>query len=100
MRKLFVRPQARLDLLEVWHQIAADSPSTADKVFQRIESEIRDLMEMPGKGHWRSDVRDVRYGFWTVYSYVVAYRYDETTSTVVRVIHGRRDFRKLFKRQP
>ena len=53
---------------------------------------------MPGKGHQRSDVRSGKYRFWSVHSYVIAYRYDETKLIVVRVVHGRRDFRKLFRR--
>jgi plasmid stabilization system protein ParE len=33
-----------------------------------------------------------------VYSYVIAYRYDDEKLTVVRVVHGARNFRKLFRK--
>ena len=97
MRKLLVRPQARVDLLEIWHRIARDSRPAADRVGERLDLAIRGLLAMPGKGHSRADVKNPTYRFWSVYSYVIAYHYDDDTLTVVRVIHGRRDFRRLFK---
>src|SRR4051812_409574 len=98
MRKLLIMPQARVDLLEIWHHIAPDSIDAANKVADRLDAAIRGLVEMPGKGHRRADVRPPHYRFWSVYSYVIAYRYDEQTLTVVRVVHGRRNFRRLFRR--
>ncbi len=98
MRKLLIRPQARLDLLEIWHHIADDNLDAANRVGERIDSAITGLAEMPGKGHQRSDVKNPKYRFWSVYSYVIAYHYDATTLTVVRVVHGKRDFRDLFER--
>jgi plasmid stabilization system protein ParE len=65
---------------------------------EKLEQAIRDLLTMPGKGHLRQDVKDAKYRFWTVRPYVIAYRYDERALTVVRVVHGARDLRKLFRR--
>ncbi|HEX8912491.1 MAG TPA: type II toxin-antitoxin system RelE/ParE family toxin [Humisphaera sp.] len=96
-RKINVRPQARLDLLEIWHHIAADSVQNANLVTDRIETAIRNLAAMPGMGHERPDVDDPRYRFWSVSSYVIAYRFDATTLVVVRVVHGSRDFRGLIR---
>ena len=96
MRKLIVQNQARLDLLEIWHWIAKDGVTAANRVGEKLDAAIRRLVEMPGKGHTRRDVKDRRYRFWSVYSYIIAYRYDHATLTVVRVIHGSRDFRGLF----
>lgn len=99
MRKLLIRPQARVDLLEIWHYIAQDSVTMANRVGEELEQAIRDLLVTPGMGHTRKDVRSGQYRFWSVHSYVIAYRYDEVTLTVVRVIHGRRDFRRLLSRR-
>ncbi|MGB7159687.1 MAG: type II toxin-antitoxin system RelE/ParE family toxin [Tepidisphaeraceae bacterium] len=98
MRKLRIQPRARLDLLEIWHHIAGDSVDAANRVGERLDAAIRGLVEMPGKGHTRPDVRDTGFRFWSVFSYVIAYRFDDATLTVVRVVHGRRNFRKLFGR--
>ncbi len=99
MRKLFIQPQARLDLLEIWLYIAQDSLDAANRVGEALDLAINALLPMPAKGHRRSDVKDSRYLFWTVYSYVIAYRYDEDTLTIVRVVHGARNFRKLFRKR-
>jgi len=56
MRKLFIKPQARLDLLEIWLFIANDSVPAAIKVGEDLENAIR-------------------------------------------VVHGRRNFRKLFRKR-
>ena len=98
MRTLLIQPRARRDLLEIWQYIAADNREAADRVGETLDTAIRRLLELPGKGHTRSDVRNTKYRFWTVYSYVIAYWYDDTTLTVVRVVHGRRNFRRLFER--
>jgi toxin ParE1/3/4 len=98
MRRLLIQPQARLDLLEIWHHIAQDSPSAANRVADKIDANIRALTEMPGKGHARADVRIPGYRFWSVYSYVIAYRYDDADLTIIRVVHGRRNLRRLFKK--
>ena len=98
MRTLLIRPQARLDLLEIWHHIAADSVQAADRICEKIEVAIRSLADMPGKGHTRSDVKNPHYRFWTVNPYVIAYRFDQSSLVVLRVVHGRRNFRGLFKR--
>ena len=97
MRKLLIRPQARLDLLEIWHHIAAASVDAANRMDENLGAAIRDSPSMPGTGHTRSDVTDPGLRFWTVKPYVIAYRYDDKTLTVIRVVHGHRDFRRLFK---
>ncbi len=98
MRKLLIQPQARLDLLQIWNYIATDSVSAAEKVAEKFETAIRGLVEMPGKGYRRADVKSKRYRFWSVYSYLIAYRFDNTSLTIVRVVHGRRNLRSLFDR--
>ena len=55
--KVRIHPQARVDLLEIWHHIAKDSIAQANKVVEGLQQEIRDLGKMPGKGHTRADVK-------------------------------------------
>lgn len=63
MRKLLIRPQARLDLLEIWHYIARDNVTAANRVSERLDAEILGLLAMPGMGHRRADVKNSRYRF-------------------------------------
>lgn len=99
MRKAFIRPQARLDLLEIWNYIAADDIDAANRTNEKLRAAVRGLALMPGKGHTRADVPDHRFLFLNVSPYVIAYQYDDTALTVERVVHGRRDFRRLFPRR-
>ena len=99
MRKLFIKPRARLDLLEIWHYIAADNLAAAIRVGDELDAAILGLAAMPGKGHRRAEVKDARVRFWSVYSYLIAYRYDEETVTVVRVVHGRRNIGRLIPKR-
>lgn len=99
MRKLLILPRARLDLLEIWHYLAKESLPAAQRVGDELDAAIRDLVTMPGKGHKRSEAGDERIRFWSVYSYLIIYRYDDSQLTVVRVVHGKRDLKKLLRRR-
>ena len=98
MRRFRIRPQARLDLLEIWHYIAARGGlDAADRMVERLNEAIVAVTGMPGIGHERADVRNPKYRFWAVNPYVIAYFYDAKTLTVARVLHGARNFRRLLK---
>ena len=98
MRRLRFKPQARVDLLEIWHFIAQDSVDAANRVGDEFESAIHSLTETPGKGHVRADVKNAQLRFWGLYSYLIAYRFDDESLTIIRVVHGRKNFRRLFRK--
>ena len=96
-RHVIISPEALADLEAIWAHIANDAGAqTAGTVVAEVLDAIEKLAEMPGMGHRRADVRDARYRFWSVKSYVIAYRADVQVLRVARVVHGRRDFRALF----
>jgi antitoxin ParD1/3/4/toxin ParE1/3/4 len=89
--------RARRDLLAIWNYLREHaSIEVADRVLAKIYDAIQLLAAQPGLGHERADVEDPRYRFWSVYNYIIAYRLDRKPFTVARVVHGARDFRKLF----
>jgi toxin ParE1/3/4 len=88
---------ANADLEAICDRIALDNPVAADNLDLR-HSAIAMLSQFPGMGHSRQDVADSRYLFWTIGTYVIAYRMDGHQLLVVRVLHGRRDIARLFKR--
>ena len=47
-KKLRIEPQARVDLLEIWHYIAKDSLEAATRMVEKLEAEIRDSQRAPG----------------------------------------------------
>ena len=88
--------RADADIAALCDQIAQDNPDAADRLDERLHHSIELLAQFPGMGHTRPDVRDKRYRFWTVGHCVIAYRVEGNELIVVRVVHGARDFRKLF----
>ena len=96
-RHVIISPEALADLEAIWAYIANEaSAPTAGTLVADVLDAVEKLAEMPGMGHRRADVRDARYRFWSVKSYVIAYRADAQALRVARVVHGRRDFRALF----
>ncbi len=97
MRKLVTRPRARRELGQIWHYIAVDSTPAADGMIARLQAAMARLCESPNLGHVRRDVQHPDYHFYTEHPYVVAYRYTRTTVTILAVVHGARDFPRLFR---
>jgi plasmid stabilization system protein ParE len=97
MRDVLLRRRAEIDLDEIWDYIAKDSPANANAVVTRVERAIDSLAINPTKGHTRDDSRRPNFLFWYEKPYLIAYRYDEKTVYIERVIHGRRDLGHVFR---
>jgi toxin ParE1/3/4 len=93
MREIIFAPLAQRDLQEAWEYIASDNVTAADKLVDHIHRAIEMLAGMPGMGHERRDSPSPRYRFWTVRPYVIAYRYSSKRLTIIRLLHGARNFR-------
>jgi plasmid stabilization system protein ParE len=89
--------RANAELERICDRIAEANPAAAETLDERIHRAIRALAKFPGMGHTRADVKDKRYLFWAVGNYIIAYRVERKELIVVRILHGARDFRKLFK---
>lgn len=89
--------RADTDIERICERITDNNLDAAERLDEQIHQAIKRLAELPGMGHTRGDVADKRYRFWVVGNYVIAYRVEEKELVVVRVVHGARDFRKLFK---
>jgi plasmid stabilization system protein ParE len=91
--------RADRDVDRIWEVISRDSRTAADRVEDKLHEAMKLLGDHPGGWHVRPDVSDLRYRFWSVYSYVIAYRVEGNEVLIVRVIHGARDVRKAMGRQ-
>jgi toxin ParE1/3/4 len=96
MRNIVFGPHAQRDLQEAWDYIATDNVLAADKLVDEVRRALQLLAEVPSIGHQRKDVVSSRYRCWTVRPYVIVYRFSSRTLTVIRVLHGKRDFRGVF----
>jgi plasmid stabilization system protein ParE len=88
--------RADADIESICDYIAQHNLDAADHLDEQIHQAIQFLAKFPGLGHTRPDVQDKRYLFRAVGKYLIAYRLEKKELVVVRVIHGARDFRKLF----
>jgi antitoxin ParD1/3/4/toxin ParE1/3/4 len=89
---------ARLDLLQIWNYLAeAASISVADKVLADIELAIRDVAELPGRGHKRPDLTKRNILFYLVHSYFVVYRPGQEPLHLIRIVHTKRNVKDLLK---
>jgi len=89
--------KADMDIERICDYIAKDNPDAADRLDQQIHLAIQLVAKFPGIGHTRPDVKDKRYRFKAVGNCVIAYRVEKKEIVVIRVVHGARDFRKLFR---
>lgn len=95
--RFVLTPEAETDALSIWEYIADDdSERAADRVLARIYDECEKLADFPGKGHFREDLLDQRYRFWSVWSYLIAYRWEAKPIQVIAIVHGARDLNSLL----
>jgi toxin ParE1/3/4 len=96
MPSVSVRPQATVDLAEIWAYIAEDSPDHADAFLDRIDREFRALARKPRMGRARPelspDVRSLPVG-----RHVIFYVPRTGGIEVVRVLHGARDLDSVLE---
>ena len=50
-------------------------------------------------GHHREDLADARHRFWTVYSYIIAYRDQTKPLEIIAIVHGARQLEAFFQRR-
>jgi plasmid stabilization system protein ParE len=98
MSRYEISAPARLGLLDIWNHIAGQNVDAADHVASDLMAAMELLVDFPELGHRRADVSDTRYKFWSVHSLVIAYLPHTKPLAISRIIHGRRDFRRLFPR--
>ena len=93
---LTLEAQAHID--EIGAYIAQDNADAALKVYDAFEEAFGLLAEQPGLGHSRHDLTDRPLRFWSVYSYLVVYDPESRPLTIIAVLHGAQDVKKLLKR--
>ena len=87
--------RAEIDLIEIWVHIAKDDPLAADRQLDLIDEACQMLAGHQHAGKGRDDLaRGLR--FFPVGNYLVFYTVRDDGITVVRVLHGARDYRHDF----
>ena len=96
-RNFLLTPQAEADALAIWEYIADDDSETAaDRVIARLYDECQRLGDMPGIGHQRENLLDQQHKFWSVWSYLIVYRWKVKPIQIIAIVHGARDLDAFF----
>jgi plasmid stabilization system protein ParE len=91
-------PEACQDISDIADYLLANGGGdVAQRVVGGIREELGKIAKMPGLGHYRENLLDRDYRFWSVYSYVVAYRWNVTPIHIIAVVHGARDLEAFFR---
>ena len=85
--------QAREDAREILAYISQDKPGAAREVYETIKQQVGLLSETPRIGR-PGRVRGTRELVISRTPYLVAYRVTATTVTILRVLHGARQWPK------
>ncbi len=97
-RRFRTTVQADSDIRTISQWIARDSIRTALKWVDDLDREFLKIVQTPGIGTDRSDLRpqlrSVPFG-----NYLVFFKSSRNGVIVVRIIHGARDYARLFDRK-
>ena len=94
MTQLLKRPQAEIDLDEIWWYIPQNNPENADNFLDFILEQCLFLAQSPYSGKKRDELlQDLR--SFPVRSYLIFYFPLENGIEIVRVMHGSRDIDKV-----
>jgi plasmid stabilization system protein ParE len=96
MSEFVLTPAAEGDLLKIIEYLGGDNPSAVLRVVDALDEAMQRLADNPGIGHLRPDLTDQDVRFWSVFKYLVIYRPDTKPLQIVRVLHGRRDVKRLL----
>ena len=95
-RRILWSSEALADLNDIWDYYASVAgPPTADKIVRDIGRACRVLEEHPLAGRARDELRP---GIRSIaaHPHVIFYRAPGPVAEIVRVLHGRRDLRRIF----
>lgn len=87
---------AKRDYVQIWLHIAGDSVDAADRVVAEFDEKLQLLAQFPGLGQSREDLAPSLRSF-PVGNYLLFYRAVKGGIELVRVLHGARDLRRLFR---
>jgi len=89
---------AEEDFTEVISFLAADNPTAADAIANKIEKNLELLSENPNLGRIprEEEIRNLGYRYLIVQTYLIFYTIEERTIFVHRILHGARNYKTLL----
>ena len=89
---------AEEDFTEIISFIAADNPTAADAIANKIEKNLEILSENPNLGRIprEEEIRNLGYRYLIVQDYLIFYTLEEKTILIHRLLHGARNYKTLL----
>ncbi len=89
---------AEEDFTEIISFIAADNPTSADAIANKIEKDLELLSENPNLGRIprEEEMRNLGYRYLIVQNYLIFYTIEERTIFIHRILHGARNYKSLL----
>ena len=89
---------AEEDFTEIISFIAADNPSAANKLADKIEKNLELLSGNPNLGRIPrdEDIRKLGYRYIIVQNYIIFYTIELKTIFIHRILHGARNYKTLL----
>ncbi len=86
------------DLSDIVTYIAADRPSAAEAIATKIEKNLTLLTKNPylGRIPEEDELARLNYRYLVVDNYLIFYTIEERTIFIHRILHGARDYFRLF----
>src|SRR4051794_38870792 len=97
MARVIRSDEADSDIYSIANHIAADNLEAALRWLDTIDEKLARLAEFPGLGPARDELAPGLRSF-PVGNYIIAYRRINDGIEVVRVLHGARELRRIFRR--
>jgi len=95
MKRLFLSPSARSDLLKIREYIASEDEPAAARVILEIKARFKTLLAFPELGRRRDELKNGIRSF-PIKKYVVFYYVTEDRVKVARVLHSAQDIDSIF----
>jgi toxin ParE1/3/4 len=89
---------AEEDFTEIISYIAADNPSAANEMANKIEKNLEILSENPSLGRIprEEEIRNLGYRYLIIQNYLIFYTIEEKTIYIHRILHGARNYKTLL----
>jgi toxin ParE1/3/4 len=89
---------AEEDFTEIISFIAADNPTAANAIANKIEKNLELLSANPNLGRIprEEEIRNLGYRYMIVQNYLIFYTIEERTIFIHRILHGARNYKTLL----
>lgn len=89
---------AEEDFTEIVSFIAADNPTAAEAMANKIEKNLGLLSENPNLGRIprEEEIKNLGYRYLIVQNYIIFYTVEGKTIFIHRILHGARDYKALL----